>query len=40
VSKKRDHSDILVTIPLVFDEHDIREGVGSGGGHEVMIPPL
>jgi hypothetical protein len=28
----------LVTIPPVFDERDIREGLGGGCGHGVMIP--
>ena len=29
-----------VTITPVFDERDIRRGLGSGGRHVVMIPLL
>jgi hypothetical protein len=38
IEQKCDHSDILVTIPSVFDEGDIREGLSGRGGHKAMIP--
>jgi hypothetical protein len=28
-----------VTLPPIFDQRDIREGLSCGGGHRAMIPP-
>ena len=33
-------AQIIVAISPVFDERDIREGLGGGGGHDPMIPLL
>jgi len=30
----------LPSLPPVFDESNIRAGLGGGGGHGVMIPAL
>jgi hypothetical protein len=40
LSKKCDHCNILVTIPPVFDERNIRMTLSGGCGHKMMIPPV